>query len=250
MSTTIDRAPELVRQAGQPMIGSRAPRVKRLLACGAIYGVAYVVANDLIAATFYDGYSRMTQAISELSATGAPTKTFLSVTAPIFSGLMLAFGVGVWKAARGRRSLRVAGGLLALHGAWMPLWLLAPMSQREAIAAGAGTSSDTMHIVLSGLTGVFVLSEILFGAAAFEKRFRLYSVLTAASVVVFAAVLTSVASADLGSGNPTPWLGLVERIGVYSWMLWMAVLAVALYRRQDWFNIQRPSRLTRAESSR
>jgi hypothetical protein len=174
----------------------------------------------------------MSQAISELSATGAPTKSLLAVTSPIFSGLMIGFGVGVWKAARGKRALRVAGGLLAAHGAWMPLWLLAPMSQREVIAAGGGTSSDTMHIVLSGLTGLFVLAEIGFGAAAFGKRFRLYSILTATAVVVFAAVLTSISSADLEAGKSTPWLGLVERIGVYAWMLWMAVLAMALIRQE------------------
>ena len=229
MSTTIDRARERVHP---PVESSRAPRVKLLLACGFVYGLAYVVANDVVAATFYDGYSRMSQAISELSATGAPTKPLLTVMSPVFSGLMIAFGIGVWKAARGKRALRVAGGLLAVHGAWMPLWLLAPMSQREVIAAGSGTSSDTMHIVLSGLTGLFVLSEIGFGAAAFGKRFRLYSILTAATVVIFAAVLTGVASTDLQAGEPTPWLGLVERIGVYAWMLWMGVLAIALIREE------------------
>lgn len=30
-----------------------------LLACGALFGLAYVVANDLVAATIYDGYSRI-----------------------------------------------------------------------------------------------------------------------------------------------------------------------------------------------
>lgn len=200
--------------------------------CGVAYGLAFVVANDVVAATMYDGYSRMSQAISELSATGALPRPFLAALAPAFAGLLIGFGVGVWKAAHGRRALRVAGGLLMVHGIWMPLWLLAPMSQREVIVAGGGTSGDTMHLVLSGLTGLFVLSEIAFGAVALGRAFRLYSLLTAAAVVVFAAVLTGMGAANLEAGEPTPWLGLVERIGVYGWMLWMAVLAAALLRRE------------------
>lgn len=48
--------------------------VQGLLLCGVAYAVTYVVANDAIAATFYSGYSRTSQAVSELSATGAPTE--------------------------------------------------------------------------------------------------------------------------------------------------------------------------------
>ena len=32
---------------------------------------------------------------------------------------------------------------------------------------------------------------------------------------------------------PTPWLGVTERINIYGYMLWMAVLAITLLRVQD-----------------
>lgn len=228
MATKLERPTEL---RGRPLTSTssrRNLRVRFLLWCGVVYGVAYVVANDAIAATFYDGYRRAEQAISELSATGAPTQPFLAITSPFFWGLMISFGVGVWRASHGNRWLRVTGALLVVHGAWMPLWLVGPMSQREVIASGGGTWSDTMHLVLGGLSGLFILLELAFGAAGNGWWFRLYSILTAAAVVVFTAVLTGIASADLAAGNATPWLGLVERIGIYAWMLWMAVLAVRL----------------------
>ena len=61
---------------------SRANLVRALLACGVGYSLLYVVQNDVVAASRYEGYSRMSQAISELSAKGAPTRRFLSAMLP------------------------------------------------------------------------------------------------------------------------------------------------------------------------
>jgi hypothetical protein len=36
---------------------------------------------------------------------------------------------------------------------------------------------------------------------------------------------------EANAGQPTPFLGLEERIGVSAYFLWMIVLAVALWRR-------------------
>ena len=33
------------------------------------------------------------------------------------------------------------------------------------------------------------------------------------------------------AGDPTPYLGLLERIGIGAWLLWMAVASVTLLRR-------------------
>jgi hypothetical protein len=230
MSTTIDRAAQLVHR-DVPTKSNRATVLNVLLACGVLYPLVYAVANDVVAATRYEGYSRMSQAVSELSASGAPTRPFLTAMLPIFSALMIAFGIGVWQSADGDRALRVTGGLLVAHGITAPLWLLAPMSQREEIAIGGGTVSDTMHIVLSAVTVLLILSQIGFGAAALGKRFRLYSILTAAAVLV-AGALTGMQSSKIETGEPTPLLGLAERISIGAWLLWVAVLAVALLRAQ------------------
>jgi len=64
--------------------GLAVPR-RSLLACGLLYAVLYPIVNDVIAANLYDGYSRMDQAVSELSAVGAPARAFLTATVPVFS---------------------------------------------------------------------------------------------------------------------------------------------------------------------
>ena len=61
-----------------------------LLACGVAYFILYVLANDAVAATIYDGYSRVDQAISELSAKGAASRAFLVAMTPVFALLMAA----------------------------------------------------------------------------------------------------------------------------------------------------------------
>jgi hypothetical protein len=43
---------------------------KARVACGLLYALLYPIVNDLIAAATYGGYSRTSQAVRELSATG------------------------------------------------------------------------------------------------------------------------------------------------------------------------------------
>lgn len=199
-----------------------------LLACGILYAALYPVANDAVAATFYDGYSRMSQAVSELSATGAPPRPFLMVAAPVFSLLQVGLGLGMWQSAHGRRTVRIAGALMFAHGAMSLLWILAPMSQREVIAAGGATTADTMHLVLAAATGLFVAAYVAIFAIAFGWRFRAYSVVTLATALAFGRLSAQVDRIE--AGDPTPYMGLLERIGIGAWLLWLAVASIVLLR--------------------
>lgn len=82
-----------------------------LLACGVLHGAVYIILNDIVAAGLYGGYDPLSQAVSELSATGSPANTFLATIFPVWRVLMGAFGFGVWRAADGRRALRITAGL-------------------------------------------------------------------------------------------------------------------------------------------
>jgi hypothetical protein len=231
MSIAPGRAPEKTRRHVASTT-SRPGLVEVLLACGVLYPLTYAVANDLVAAALYDGYSRMDQAISELSATGAPTRIFLVAMLAIWTVLMIAFGIGVRASARGKRALRVTGGLLVAFGVTGVLWLPFPMSSREDMVEGATSVNDAGHLVLSAVTVVLILAQIGFGAAAFGRRFRLYSLVTAATVVVFGA-LTGMQSPKVPTGEPTTWMGLFERISVGAWLLWLAVLAIVILRSRN-----------------
>jgi hypothetical protein len=110
-------------------------------------------------------------------------------------------------------------------------WPFAPMHQREVLAAGGGTLADTMHIVLGFVDVLLMLLTIGFGAAAFGKRFRLYSIGTIVILLVF-GTLTGLDGPRIQANLPTPRVGVWERICIYGSMLWFAMLAVVLLRAQ------------------
>jgi len=204
-----------------------------LLSCGIAYGVVYVISNDLVAATIYDGYSRMDQAVSELSATSAPSQAFLRAMLPVYTALMVGFGVGVWQSAAGKRSVKVLGELLVAFGLTGVMWLPFPMSSRSEIVAGTTQANDVGHLVLSTVTVVLILATVGLGMAAVRRRwFRVYSWVTIV-VVLAAGAGTGALSPRIAEGEPTPWLGFYERASFGAWLLWLAMLSLLLLREGD-----------------
>jgi hypothetical protein len=89
------------------------------------------------------------------------------------------------------------------------------------------TLTDTMHIVFAAIVVPLILLAIGSGAPAFGRRFRLFSIATL--VVVFAAgALTGMQGPRVAANEPTPWIGVIERINVGGYLVWVAVLAIAL----------------------
>jgi hypothetical protein len=200
-----------------------------LLACGIAYVVLYVVVNDVVAAHFYPGYDPVSQAISELSATGSPAMAFLAAFSPVWTVLWTVDRVRDRRPASRRRTTCTADYGRSAHRPRIVavLWLVFPMTSRADIVPGTTAVNDIGHLVMTGLTLIFVLAEIGFSAAAFGWPFRLYAVISCAAVVVFGA-LTGVQASKVAAGEATPWLGLLERLSIGAWLLWMAVLAVML----------------------
>ena len=124
----------------------------------------------------WDGYSIVSNVPSELSAIGAPTRTIWILLGAVYGILMIAFGWIVWASAPPNRALRAVGALLIAHTIFGQFW--PPMHQREVLATGGGTLTDTLHLVWTAVTGTFFVLIVGFGAAALGKRFRLYSLAT------------------------------------------------------------------------
>ena len=204
---------------------------KALFVCGIFSSLLYVAMNVFVAMQ-WEGYSSASQEVSELSAIGAPTRPLWVSLGMIYTLLVIAFGCGVWKSARSNRPLRVIGGLMFAYGVIGPFWLfLAPMHLREVLAAGGGTLSDTMHIAFTIVTVFLMLLAMGFGAAAFGKRFRFYSIATIVILLVFGS-LTSLQAPQLQANLPTPWMGVWERISIGVFLLWVVMLAIVLLRTE------------------
>jgi hypothetical protein len=204
---------------------------RSLLVCGILSSLLYVAMNIFIPLQ-YAGYSSRSQTISELSAIDAPTRTLWVLAGIVYTLLVAAYGWGVWKSAGDNRRLRTVGILLIIYGVIGIGWPLAPMHQREVLAEGGGTMSDSMHIVFSIVTVMLMLVAMGFGAASSGKGFRIYSILTIVTLLLL-GILTGSDAPRLEANVPTPWLGVWERIMIGVFLLWVIVLAVLRLRVED-----------------
>jgi hypothetical protein len=197
---------------------------KILLACGVLASLLYVAADLAAAITHPEYHSFTARVVSELMARGAPTERVVDPFFLLHGLFAIAFGAGVWLSAADSRRLRVsASSLLAVGALDLPGPWLFEMEMR-----GTGSwSSDGPHIVLTGVLVALIMLAIGFAAFAAGPRFRAYSLGTLAVLAVFGA-LTGVQSDRITTGEPTPWIGLTERINIGAYLLWQAVLAVAL----------------------
>jgi hypothetical membrane protein len=203
---------------------------KALLACGVLSAVLYILA-DVIAALLYPGYSYTGQTISELFAIGAPTRTLVLSLFIARSLLQVVFGLGVWMSFR---ALRTAAVLLIALATWdLTAAPFFPMHQRSVLAAGGGTLTDTLHIAGAAVDVLLILFILGFAINAFRnasrKLFRFYSIATVIVLLLFGA-LAGLDGPRVSADLPTPWVGVTERICVYSFMVWMAIFALVLLR--------------------
>jgi hypothetical protein len=198
--------------------------MKALLACGILASLLYVVA-DALGAVAWPGYSQASQTVSELMAIGAPSRPLVLSLMTLRSLLLFAFALGVAWSAHGRWAVRLTAVLLvadAVVGQITASFFAVP--QRGA------TGNSIMHVIGTGLESIAIILSMGFAAAAFGKRFRLYSIGTIAILLVFGAAAGSGIS-RIDAQLPTPWLGVIKRINIYAYLLWMAVLAIVILRR-------------------
>ena len=199
---------------------------KALLFSGIVSSLFYIAMNIIVPMQF-PGYSAASQTVSELSAVDAPTRSLWVLLANIYTLLVALFGWGVWKSAGQHRMLRIAGALLIVYGLIGLGW--PPMHQREVLAAGGATLTDTLHIVFTAVTVLLMLLIIILCATSLGKLFRLYSIATILILVVF-GVLTGLNSPELEANLATPWIGVWERISIGAYLLWIVALAIILLR--------------------
>jgi len=199
--------------------------MRRLLFLSGMLSSLVFISADLISAAAWKGYSFRSQVISELMAVHAASRPVSIPLFVIYDVLVLTFGNSLLIFTPEKR-LHVAGGLIIGAGVTSLITtLFFPMHLR----AEAATISDTIHIIFTGVTTVLMLLAIVSTAGVYGKRFRYYAIFTIVILLVFGA-LAGLDVPGIADGQPTPWLGLTERVTIGAYVLWMAVLSVKLMR--------------------
>ena len=198
------------------------------LACGVLASLVYVGLDVLAALRFPEYHSFSSRAVSELMASGAPTERLVDPFFLLYDVLMMAFGVGVWMSDARKRAHITAGVLFA----YATTGLLGPTFFEMNVRGSAGDpAADVRHIALTLVIVLLIFAAVGFGASIRGRWFRRYSFATLLIMVVF-GVLTSFAMRGVGSGAPTPWVGILERINIGAFLLWVGVLALSLWPAQ------------------
>ena len=197
--------------------------IRILLACGVLSSLLYVGIDSLAAIRYGAYHSYTSQAISELGAIGAPTKTLVHPLFLIYSVLLILFGLGVWASSHRQGALRAIGSLLVGIGA------VGIMTPAMNVRGAGGISDDLPHIVLTGVLVLFILAAVSLGAGLYGRAWQRYSIATMV-VLLITGTWTSFEATRLARGQPTPWLGFAERINIGAYLLWVGLLALSRLR--------------------
>jgi hypothetical protein len=217
---------------GSMMIFSLLPDRKRktlkfMLICGIISSIIYFT-TDILGSFLWSGYSMRDQTVSELFAIDAYPRIIVILSFNLYAFLIYAFGIGLWKSAGNHRSMKIAGvfliikELLGIVGTWF-----FPIHLRGI----PGNYSDTMHGIITTVGVLCIALSMGFSAYALGKYFRVYSILTIIIFIV-CGIWAGTYADDLGQNLPTPGMGILERINIYLFLLWVVVLAKIQLRQE------------------
>jgi hypothetical protein len=197
---------------------------KALLGCGILSSVLYITGISLGALRWAE-YSPISQSVSELFAIDAPSASFTIPVLVLYALLIYLFGMGIWRSAGSKRTLRIAAVLIISKEI---LGVIATIITPMHLRGSEGTLSDTLHAILTGV-GVLLcmLPAIGFGAASFGKHFRNFSIVTMVVFLTF-GILAGMEGPRVAVNLSTPQLGVYERVNIFTYMVWIVVLAVTL----------------------
>lgn len=215
-----------------PLIALRLNTVrmrKGLLICGILSSLWYLAVN-VVVPMLNEQYNAASLTVSELSAIGAPTRITWVLLCTLYPLLFSAFGWGILHSGATSRSLHMMGVIIIIYSVINLYW--PPMHTREIIASDGGSLTDTLHLVWASMTLIFMMIIMGLGAAGLDKQFLFYTIITWVIFIVF-GVLTWLESPGIQANQPTPLIGVWERINIGAFMLWIVVLAIELLKKMN-----------------
>ena len=195
-----------------------------VLICGILAVITYLL-HDIIGACNYPGYRWMEQAVSDLTATDAPSF-------PIASGIItvhkiltcVCYAYLCFLVKNETKLLRVGIYLFAvMHGISAFGYALFPLTGKGY--DGSVQSFIHVYVLTALIVPLSIVSLILIAIGSFKGKYRLLGIL---AIIALAAMFTGA----VGSQNaPKEYFGFLERFSTYSATVFTGVLAVYGFAR-------------------
>jgi uncharacterized protein DUF998 len=196
---------------------------KILMLCGVAAAILYV-GTVILGGWLRPDYSHISMAISELVADGAPNRSLLSSSFLVYNTLLSVFGLGLLLKAHSNSRGRISGVIGSLTLLLVGLaGILMELAFPQEPGGTAATFTGIMHFVMAGVAALGTMVAILMLAFWFKnipalKGYVVYSLLSVA-VIFLSGGLGAAAMA-----NHSPLFGLIERITIFTFTLWIFVI--------------------------
>ncbi len=177
-----------------------------------------------VAGYFYQDYSHVTQAVSELGGVEAQYPVLQNVNFAVIGLLLIAFSIGLYRGFgvtyHGPVFIGVFGVVSALHA-------VLPCDPGCDFQTLTGTLHNATGLAgfLAAIAGIFLVSRYLNTDSQWRSLSR-FSWMAGVVVLVSLVLWIGVAkAADVGSLN-----GVLQRVFILSWFVWVEVMAIRLFR--------------------
>lgn len=196
---------------------------KLLMLCGMGASILYV-GTVILGGWLRPGYSHISMAISELVADGAPYRSLLSSSFLVYNALLSVFGIGLFFKAKSQSRGRLSGSIGSLA---LVLVGVAGVSMELAFPQEPGGTAVTftgiMHFVMAGVAALGTMVAILMLAFWFKNIPGLKSYVPY-SLISVAVIFLSGGVGAAAMANHSPLFGLIERITIFTFTLWIFVV--------------------------
>lgn len=197
----------------------------RLFCLSGILGMIFYLLHDVVGAMNYPGYNWMSQAVSDLTATDAPSFA-------VANGFSSVYGIMSCVCCLFVCVLTVDTGKLLKLG----IRLFTAMNLVSAVGyalfplSGAGYDGSVqsfihVYVITTAVVLLSIASLILVAVGAFKGKNRLLGYL--AVIALVAMFVGAVGSANV----PRAYFGVVERFSTYSAVVFTAILGVFANRK-------------------
>jgi Protein of unknown function (DUF998) len=203
---------------------------KLIMLCGVSAAILYV-GTVILGGLLRPGYSHLFEAISELVADGAPNRSLLSSLFLVYNIVLSVFGIGLFLKVRDQSRGRISGsvGSLALTLLVGVAGILMELVFPQDPGGLPTTFAGTMHIVMASVASLGTMIAVLmlglwFRNMAELKGYSTYSLISVA-IIFISGGLTAAAMA-----NSYPLFGLLERITIGTFIVWMFVIGLKMFQ--------------------
>jgi hypothetical membrane protein len=200
---------------------------RNLHLAGIVAAFLYLLA-DIIGHIIEPGYFFVSNAVSELSESGADHRLLFSIILVSSSMMGILFGLSILSNFRFKENKLIFLGGTFLTVMSICTALTATIFPMDPVGSDA-TFPGTMHLVLVGLSVLMIFPAVIVLGIGIKRkfgsiRFRNFSFITLGILVISGGMSPIVIA------NWEGYMGLIERINVYTYFIWIIVLSIFLLR--------------------